>query len=420
MRIDNVTIQNFRGIRYMNLDFNGLVNVIIGNNGAGKSTVLCAIEILYSWLAARLKSNDGSGRPVSQHDITNDENICILSMTVSHEGASATWSLIKRRSGFREMDGEKSNFSELRAFVSDYNAKSGSLDFSRWPMMLSYGVNRGVAKMNLSDEKDMEPTVAGLYDTSVFGKGIDWHEMFNWVVACEHEENSMRVHFSSDYRDLRLEAVRRCVEMLLPGFSNLHVATKPMRLVIDKDGRELDFSQLSDGEKCYIALMMDITRHITIMGADPMKAEQTILIDEIDLHLHPEWQLNVIGSLKRMFPGCQFILTSHSPLILSDLNASDGDSLMVLECGEKKEFSTMPYGDEANYILKRYFGLENVRNGDVQRKIDNASDELAKANSDLTIVRENLEWLSAHNVHYDEKYKLNLELTKREKYAQDK
>lgn len=418
MRIESVTIQNFRGIRFMQLDFNGLVNVIIGNNGVGKSSILNAVEILYSWLAARIKSDDGSGRSISQKDITNGEPFCQLSMTASHEGKTATWTLSKRRSGFRGVLKEKSNFAELRQFVADYNAKSVESDFSNWPMLMSYGVNRSVVKMQLSAEKNNIPDVAAMYDTSNFGKGINWHEMFNWYVSKEYEENSLRVHLSKEYRDVQLESIRNCIERLLPEFSNLHVAAKPIRLVVDKNGQEFDFSQLSDGEKCYIALMMDITRHITMMGGDPQKVEQVFLIDEVDLHLHPQWQMNVVGSLKRLFPKSQFILTSHSSLILSDLNPEDGDTLVVLDKGAKKDVSTMPYGDTSNYILQRYFGLSEIRNAEVQEKIDAAADELAKDKPDLGKVKEQLEWLEKRGVRYDEAYKLNLDLKRKEKYAQ--
>lgn len=415
MKIDKLVIHNFRGIRHLELAECGLINVIIGNNGVGKSSVLAAIEILYSWLAARLKSDSGSGRDIAQKDITNGESFCLLSMTISHEDYSATWTSVKRRTGFRGEEDIKSNYMELKSFVSSYNANTNDGDFSRWPFLVSYGVNRAVMKMQLSAENEKPVTVANLYNTSDLGKGINWHEMFNWIVARESEENRMRAHFSPEYRDIQLEAIRGCVEKLLPEFSNLHVSSKPTRLVLDKNNEELDFTQLSDGEKCYIALVMDITRHITMIGANPETAEIVFLIDEVDLHLHPEWQMHVIGGLKKMFPKCQFILSSHSSLILSDINPVDGDTLTILDKGSKKEISTMPYGDTSNYILQRYFGLKQIRNAEVQQKIDEASQELSKESPDFILVKSNLEWLKQNDVQYDEVFKLNLELLKKHK-----
>lgn len=78
----------------------------------------------------------------------------------------------------------------------------------------------------------------------------------------------------------------------------------------------------------------------------------------------------------------------------------------------------MPYGDTSNYILQRYFGLSEIRNAEVQEKIDAAADELAKDKPDLGKVKEQLEWLEKRGVRYDEAYKLNLDLKRKEKYAQ--
>ena len=420
MRIESVTIHNFRGIRNMELDCKGLVNVIIGNNGVVKSSVIAAIEILYSWLAARIKSGNGNGRPIAQKDITNGEIFCRLSMTASHEGKTATWTVAKKRSGYKVQTAEKTDLAELKRFVEEYDAKSNDGDFSHWPMLVSYGVNRGVMRVQLSTEGDRRLTVANIYDTGIFGRGTNWHEMFDWFVARESEENRMRLNFSPEYRDIQLEAIRNNIEKMLPEYTNLHIASKPTRLAINKGNEELDFTQLSDGEKCYIALMMDITRHITMIGADTEKAEQVFLIDEVDLHLHPEWQTRVVGALKQMFPKCQFIISSHSSLILSDLNPSEGDTLTVMEQGKKKEISSMPYGDTSNYILQRFFGLKKIRNGNVQQRIDDAADELAKPKPDLQKVKSDMDWLKENEVQYDEMYKLSLELMKKQKHAQDK
>jgi predicted ATP-binding protein involved in virulence len=77
---------------------------------------------------------------------------------------------------------------------------------------------------------------------------------------------------------------------------------------------------LSDGEKCLLAMVGDLARRLAIANPDypdALQGEAIVLIDEIELHLHPSWQRNIIPALKRTFPKCQFIITTHSPQVLS-------------------------------------------------------------------------------------------------------
>ena len=91
-------------------------------------------------------------------------------------------------------------------------------------------------------------------------------------------------------------------------------------MTAEKDGIELNVNQFSDGEKCIMALIGDIARRLVVLNPgleNPLQDSGVILIDEIDLHLHPGWQREIIPALQRTFPNCQFIMTTHSPQILS-------------------------------------------------------------------------------------------------------
>lgn len=90
---------------------------------------------------------------------------------------------------------------------------------------------------------------------------------------------------------------------------------------IEKDGQLLTVNQLSDGEKCLIAMVSDLARRMAIANptGDPLQGEGIILIDEIDLHLHPKWQRMIVPKLLEVFPNCQFIISTHSPHVLTHI-----------------------------------------------------------------------------------------------------
>ena len=121
----------------------------------------------------------------------------------------------------------------------------------------------------------------------------------------------------------------------------------------------------------------------------------------------------VVSNLEQKFPHCQFFVTSHSPLVLSGLG--EQDTLVVLRDGGKLELSDIPYGDNGDYILKRFFGLNEVRNPKVQQEIDAIASELGKQNSNLKMVERALDKLSVEGVNFDEAAKMRLILAQKKK-----
>ena len=91
-------------------------------------------------------------------------------------------------------------------------------------------------------------------------------------------------------------------------------------MVVDKNGEELRVEQLSDGEKCTLAMVGDLARRMAIANPareDPLAGEGVVLIDEVDLHLHPRWQRDVVSAFEETFPNCQFLVSTHSPQVVS-------------------------------------------------------------------------------------------------------
>ncbi len=137
----------------------------------------------------------------------------------------------------------------------------------------------------------------------------------------------------------------------MPGFSDLRIQRTPMRMLVRKGKRDLVIDQLSDGEKCLLAMTGDLARRLALANPamkDPLHARGIVLIDEIDLHLHPTWQRQVIPALTSTFPHCQFVASTHSPQVIGSVPK---ESVKLLEDGQLVEKLPHTLGRDANAIL---------------------------------------------------------------------
>ena len=409
MIIKHLVIENFRAIEYLELDCSNSVNVFIGDNGAGKSTVLDAINILYSWLVARLDSTKGKGKSIHKDDISFGAQYCFLSVMVEHDGIHASWSLYKSKQASHPEPQKQTDLEQLNRFVEQIQS---SFEKEK-PLLSYYGVNRNVKSVRYDKSLPKKKKDLSIFDSSA---SANWKSFFNWFYESENEENRMKVWFNPKYHNEALDAVRDCLSDVFPGYSNLRIEDKPTQLVIQKNNQKISFDKLSDGEKCYITLVLDIARRLAtsnVGGDSPLLGSQIVMIDEVDLHLHPSWQLHVISNLEKKFPNCQFFITSHSSLVLSSLR--DSGQLVVLRDGKRLEVSDIPYGDNGDYILKRFFSLNEVRNPEVQTMIDGVASELAKEKTDIELVERNLDTLAKLGVQFEESAKMRLQLAQKRK-----
>jgi predicted ATP-binding protein involved in virulence len=126
-------------------------------------------------------------------------------------------------------------------------------------------------------------------------------------------------------------------------------------MTVRKNGEELIINQLSDGEKCLLAMVGDLARRLAIANPgleNPLEGEGVVLIDEIELHLHPQWQRKIIPALTRTFPNCQFIVTTHSPQVLSYVKPENIYILKKKEQGVTVSHPQSSYGRDSNQILE--------------------------------------------------------------------
>jgi Predicted ATP-binding protein involved in virulence len=167
------------------------------------------------------------------------------------------------------------------------------------------------------------------------------------------------------YTDPLLAAVRSAITMALGGMYEFpHMEGTPPELYIThkESGQDFKVSQLSDGYKAMLALVMDLARRmaqakqkISPDGKVPaLSYPGIVLIDEIELHLHPAWQQTVLQTLTTIFPNIQFIVTTHSPQVISSIKP---EHVRILDNGKITLPSSNTFGAESNAILKEVFGV---------------------------------------------------------------
>ena len=147
---------------------------------------------------------------------------------------------------------------------------------------------------------------------------------------------------------------------------------RPPRFSVEKNGDTFFLEQLSDGERGLLALVFDLSRRLAIANPESdnpiSEGVALVLIDEIELHLHPKWQRDVLGRLRDVFKNCQFVVTTHSPLVLGEVEAR---CVRFLEFQDGKVVATIPveaYGMDANRILQELMDAP-VRNTKMETKL---------------------------------------------------
>jgi predicted ATP-binding protein involved in virulence len=382
MKVKRLKMNSFRGIGDLMLDFDETEpTVFIGINGVGKSSILDCLAILLSPLITLIQSSTGSGRLFSKQDVTNGHQETNNEITILLNSQAVKWSLTEdwqgssqviqsymdtRRSFYStlgrtgEIDEERQllekigDLEELKAAGNKIRTYWKASPDTNLPLAVYYPINRAVLDISLEIPEEQSVEQIAAYEQALTGIQIGFGSFFRWFRALEDLENEER-RDDPGYRNRQLEAVRQAIYLLLPGFSNLRVRRSPLRMSVTKQGQELIVNQLSDGEKGLLAMVGDLARRLAIANPglpDPLQGSGVVLIDEIELHLHPKWQREIIPALTRTFPNCQFIVTTHSPQVISQVKP---EGIYILERTDEGIVAMRPessYGRDSNRILE--------------------------------------------------------------------
>jgi predicted ATP-binding protein involved in virulence len=380
MKVKRLKLTSFRGIGDLTLEFDAdEPTVLIGINGVGKSSILDSIAILLSWLIAPIQFNPESrsrflkyqglvssmererdlakGRYYKEQDIKIGHNQTYNEITILLNSQQVNWSLTTDQEVRDTVTGI--NLGELEPVTNEIRRQWQVSSEANLPLAVYYPVNRAVLDITLEIPNKNHFAQIDAYEQGIVGGQINFGRFFQWFRVLEDVENEER-RDNPDYRDRQLEAVRQAISLLMPGFSNLRVRRSPLRMTATKQGQELIIEQLSDGEKCLLAMVGDLARRLAIANPslrNPLEGEGVVLIDEIELHLHPKWQREIIPALTKTFPNSQFIVTTHSPQVISEVKPN---GIYILEATSEGIVAKRPessFGRDSNRILEDLMGV---------------------------------------------------------------
>lgn len=397
MQIKRFTLVNFRGIEKIELNFEGRRTIaLVGVNGVGKSSILDALAITLSNLTARIVGQAAKSRAISKDDIKIGADFTRLQVvTQLFDNHGVEWAIALNRKGGKHVAERSSDLGRLNEAadavehsVVQYELIGG--DPIELPLAVYYDVHRAVLDVPLRVRERLMNTIVEGYEDALGHGGADFKRFFIWFRNQEDLENETSRDIPG-HRDPELSAVRKAIETFT-GFRDVRIRRKPaLRMTVIKGMHEFNVLQLSDGEKCLLAMVGDLARRLTLLNRevnDPLQGHGVVLIDELDLHLHPGWQRSVVSNLEKTFPNCQFIITTHSPQILGELPAN---AVMLLKDGQYIGHPERSLGLRSGEVLEELMGgrAQNKNVSDRLRKIRRYldDDELDTAQVELEALR---------------------------------
>ena len=385
MKIKQLRMQSFRGINDLILDFDDRLNVMYGDNGSGKSSILDCSAVFLAYIMGKIRtfhSFEGSMPPTfTERDISNGFNETQTEIEISVDGITKNlqFSFVLTRNSLNSTSGydalESKDFKLVIANTDHYDNRSNLSDgeifhhfvydqfransMASLPLAVYYSANRSVRDVTLESLENHTVNQLTAYDQAIVAGKINFKDLFVWFRNTEDLENEEWRNGNREYRDRGLESVRNAITSIMLGFTDLQVKRSRMEMTLKKQGQELIINQLSDGEKNLLAMVGDLARRLAIANPEMENPEQgsgVVLIDEIELHLHPKWQRMVIPALLRTFPNCQFIITTHSPQVLGEVKDGKIYQLANTESGVAAKI-VRTYGRDSNRILEDEMGV---------------------------------------------------------------
>jgi len=361
LKIKNISIKNFRGFGQVQLDFNSKLNVIIGVNGSGKTTILdCIAKTLSIFLHKLYQKKYGESIQLKDYfdvyDIKNSSFQIDIATCLSYGEQEINI----------EFSFEKEYQSEaiLHPVIDELMDKIHQRIQFQQPINLPLFAYYPAVKAPLDfidfsfKGNNLATNIIEAYGDVLSKKYFDFNSFFSWYIWQENIEKQTG-------ESKILESVRNAIYSILSDdnakFDNLSInwINQPAgEMIIDKNGISLNINQLSSGEKLLLVLVADMVRRLAFLNPhrlNPLEGYGIVLIDEIELHLHPQWQRVIIPQLQKTFPGCQFIVTTHSPLVLSNVERED---VFILEDFKIVEITPHTKGRDSNSILYELQGVE--------------------------------------------------------------
>lgn len=352
MRIRKIEMLNFKGFQKKEVTFNSQLTVAIGNNTAGKTTLLNAIQVGLGAYLQSLKSLRG-GKGFRRNFVESDrflrydndkkdyfpnEDLPRISIDAiiyrsSEFGANGVKLLPKEVSWYREFT--KSGITthnqecagKLIRIVNEIEARrENNEDNAVLPLVLSFGTNRIDAQFKQSRKViERQQRIEKAYKAALDSDQVDFAGALDWL---RRYDKSLKD--GKEFEGTR-EAFYQALSIAIPTLSEIDIDNDEIEAVVSIPGKTPErhhYSYMSDGLKSMINIVSEIAyRCIELNGFLGYNAVNytpgVVLIDEADLYLHPIWQKTVLRDLMAAFPNIQFIVTTHSPFIVQSLRQGE-------------------------------------------------------------------------------------------------
>ncbi|WP_280571114.1 AAA family ATPase, partial [Chromohalobacter sp. 296-RDG] len=328
MKLKRLTLENFRAKPSLSMTLGPRLTLLMGANGSGKTTLLDGIAIGLGEILTYLPGVAGMTFKKRGDLHQRGNHLAPYTRITLETFQGLAWDRLQRRDNSKKTVGEippGQGVKVLKQHLDSTIINPWSADESfELPVFAYYGVSRALLDLPLS--RKGFPKSHERFDALANALNADtrFKSAFIWFYNKENEEHRLqKQHKSFDVTLSELDAVRRAIMRLFPDLSEPHIELNPLRFAVKQQGEWLNIAQLSDGYQTLLGLIIDLSSRMAMANPDlddPLAAEAVVMIDEVDLHLHPEWQRRVVGDLLTTFPNTQFIVTTHSPFIVEALN----------------------------------------------------------------------------------------------------
>lgn len=354
MIVTRLKLANLRAIETAEFRFQPGFNLIVGVNGVGKTSVLDALRVCLAAITKQTNRFRSRAEALTVADIRVGADAMTVECGIRLGDRNYTYLLHKPRetSVAQEkkagMPREQVHETPERAeFLGEAPAAVSGREPGGRPLAVLFSTNRAVPSERAPAKGTAAGGITAAFADAFASRELRLGEFAAWVRV----QAALRRERPSSAR--ALTALNEAVMRFLPGYANLRpVKGEEAELVIDRGSTTIRVRQLSDGERGTLALVLDLTRRLAQANPglnDPAAdAGAVVLIDEIDLHLHPKWQRQIVHNLTAAFPRCQFIATTHSPQVIGEV---EHGRIQIISNGQVYS-PTHSYGVDSSRVLE--------------------------------------------------------------------
>lgn len=357
MHIQTLHLQNFRGFEEKKITFHPQFNVLIGENGSGKTTILDSIAYLLKDYNSRLcNESKFEFREIDRRYKRFEESIEFtkeptkLTLNVSdffQKEDTLTIEIAQNKT----KNVYQNPIKQLSEKIEDLVVSGSKANIPIIAYYPSLRLSSFVEKLS-PDTFEFNGARAVGYDNGLENKPINSNILIARIKALELAEFQQKKTLET------LQAIKRAMIQSIPHCVNVYFDYKWGELIVEYDNDTRDiFSALSDGYRNVLAIFGDIAYRAARLNPYAIniltETRGIVMIDEIDLHLHPKWQVKIVDYLRNTFPNIQFIVTTHSPLIIQEMKKEP-----IIFLDETSDYE--PNLLTPDSILMRIQGLDDV------------------------------------------------------------